>query len=280
MSAWVTRTKTALITGAAGGLGRATVERLGAGGWRVFATDLPGPRLDALGGADELIPLAMDVAERASVEACRETVAAREGGLDAIVNFAGVLEVGAMIELEEATYARLLDVNLLGTFRVNQVFFPLVQARGGRIVNLSSETGWQSGAPFNGAYASSKHAIEAYTDSLRRELMFLGVPVIKIQPGPFRTEMVASIEARFAQLARTSEHFGALLETVGALTASEARKAHDPALVADAVWKALSTTRPRAAYSVKPDPTRSLLDRLPIAAADRVLHLALTRLRR
>lgn len=73
----------------------------------------------------------------------------------------------------------------------------MLSSRKGRIVNISSETGWMSGGPFNGAYASSKHAIEAYSDSLRRELALLDMPVIKIQAGPFKTDMVKSIESNF-----------------------------------------------------------------------------------
>jgi NAD(P)-dependent dehydrogenase (short-subunit alcohol dehydrogenase family) len=78
-----------------------------------------------------------------------------------------------MVEMDEAVMKRVLDVNVMGTFRVNKAFFPLIKARRGRILNISSETGWQSGGPFDGAYASSKHCIEAYSDSLRRELALL-----------------------------------------------------------------------------------------------------------
>ncbi len=115
-------------------------------------------------------------------------------GLDGVVNFAGILAVGSSSRSKE-TCAACSTSTCMGTVRVNRALFPLVLARKGRIVNISSETGWQSGMPFNGPYAMSKHAIEAYSDSLRRELMFLGVQVIKIQPGPFRTAMVAGIDA-------------------------------------------------------------------------------------
>jgi NAD(P)-dependent dehydrogenase (short-subunit alcohol dehydrogenase family) len=191
------------------------------------------------------------------------------------VNFAGILAVGSLIEIGSETLRRVLDVNVMGTFRVNQTFFPLVLARKGRIVNISSETGWQSGMPFNGAYTMSKYAIEAYSDSLRRELMFLGVPVVKIQPGPFRTPMVSGIEPAFTRAADASTHFRDLLHRIKHLTGKEQAKARDPVLLAEVVHRALTTRHPRAAYSVKPDLQRSALSLLPARVADPLLKLAL-----
>jgi NAD(P)-dependent dehydrogenase (short-subunit alcohol dehydrogenase family) len=150
-----------------------------------------------------------------------------------------------------------------------------VLARKGRIVNISSETGWQSGMPFNGAYAMSKHAIEAYSDSLRRELMFVDVPVIKIQPGPFRTAMVTGIEPAFTRAAEASTHFKDMLNRIKHVTLKEQAKAHDPVLLAAVVYRALTTRHPRAAYSVKPDLQRAALSLLPARVADPLLKLAL-----
>ena len=127
--------------------------------------------------------------------------------------------------------------------------------------------------PFNGAYTMSKHAIEAYSDSLRRELMFLGVAVIKIQPGPFRTGMVAGIEQSFTRVAESSIYFKDMLNRLKHVTLKEQAKAHDPALLAEVVYTALTARHPRIAYSVKPDLQRAALSRLPARAADQVLKL-------
>jgi NAD(P)-dependent dehydrogenase (short-subunit alcohol dehydrogenase family) len=129
--------------------------------------------------------------------------------------------------------------------------------------------------PFNGAYAMSKHAIEAYSDSLRRELMFLDVPVIKIQPGPFRTAMVTGIEPAFTRAAEASTYFKDMLKRIKHLTLKEQAKAHDPVLLAEVVHRALVTRHPRAAYSVKPDLQRAALSLLPARVADPLLKLAL-----
>jgi len=263
--------RTVFVTGAAGGLGAATSRYLAERGWRVFAGDLDTAPLQEISRVPGVTGVPLDVTDDTSVAAARATVAASVDGLDAVVNFAGVLGVGSLVELDTEAVARVLDVNVLGTVRVNRELFSLVAARGGRIINISSETGWQSGMPFNGPYAMSKHAIEAYSDALRRELAFLGIPVIKIQPGPFRTAMVAGIERSFTRAMEASTHFKPLLARVMSLAVNEKNKAHDPTLLARVVHRALTAQRPRAAYSVKPDPARTVLNLLPTRLADAIL---------
>ena len=267
--------KNAFITGGSGGLGSATSTYLVNRGWHVFAADFDRKALAEMEGKPNITPIFIDVMDTASVEAAFNQVKSQVDGLDAVVNFAGILAIGSMVELEESTLQRILDVNVMGTFRVNRIFFPLLNDRKGRIVNISSETGWQSGAPFNGAYAMSKHAIEAYSDSLRRELTLLNIPVIKIQPGPFKTEMVASIEANFNRAVEGSKHFKEVLTRMKGLAMRESDKGHDPAELAAVIHAALTVKKPKAAYSVKPDPMRSLLEYFPTPWADAILKKVL-----
>lgn len=265
------------VTGGAGGLGGATARYLGERGWRVFAADVVEEALASIGRARNVTPVHVDVTNAASVERAARSLAKRVDGLDGVVNFAGILAVGSLIEIAEEELWHVLDVNVMGTFRVNKALLPLLLSRNGRIVNISSETGWQSGMPFNGPYGMSKHAIEAYSDSLRRELMFLAVPVIKIQPGPFKTEMVAGIERHFAGAAKASRHFGKLLRAVKGMTLAEQQKAHDPILVAETVHTALTARHPAVAYSVKPDPGRVAMNLLPDWVVDGLLEWVLRR---
>ena len=140
---------------------------------------------------------------------------------------------------------------------------------------ISSETGPQHAMPMNGAYAMSKHAIEAYGDSLRRELMFLGLDVVLVQPGPFRTGMTASILRRFQESTRPGSPFAAMAAVMGELAAGEDDKAADPRILAEAVWTAGTTSRPRHRYAVKWDVSRRVMDWLPVPLVDRALRLAL-----
>jgi len=268
--------KIALVTGAGGGLGHATVERLVANGWKVFAADISKDLLRSSMHDPDVVPVVMDVTNGESIQSAYDAVASQADRLDGIVNFAGIMGVGSLTDIPEERLARILDINVMGTYRVNKKFFPLVEAARGRIVNLSSETGWQSAAPFNGPYAMSKHAIEAYSTSLRRELALLGVKVITIQPGAFRTNMVAGIEQAFTAAEAETPKFAQVLRKLKALAGKEIESARDPDILAQVIETALTAKHPKPVYSVKPDRLRSSLERLPLRAADG-LYLAVLR---
>ncbi|MEH6591840.1 MAG: SDR family NAD(P)-dependent oxidoreductase [Halioglobus sp.] len=268
--------KTVLITGATGGLGLITAKLLADNGWIVYAADCNEKALGSIQNHTNIVPIFMDVSERSSVEKAFFEYTKSHNHLDAIINFAGILRVGSISEMNESELEKLLNINVLGTFRVNQIFIPLLlEHRKGRVINISSETGWQSGGPFNGAYAMSKHAIEAYSDSLRRELMFLDIPVIKIQPGPFKTDMVKSIEINFSKAIESTVNFKIPLTKTKEFALKEQVKAHSPDIIAQTVLTALNAKNPKAAYSVKADFSRTLLEYLPVSWADWILRKVL-----
>lgn len=267
--------KTAFITGGAGGLGSAMTHFLVKKGWHVFVADFDDALLAKIATVDNVTTVKIDVTDTESVENAVSEVAKATDGLDAVINFAGILALGSMAEIDEAVLKRVIEVNFFGTYRVNKACLDLLLARSGRIINISSETGWQSGAPFNGAYATSKHAIEAYSDSLRRELAFLDIPVIKVQPGPFKTDMVASIKANFDKAVESSTHFKSILGRMSKMAVRETKGGSSPNYLAKVIYEAMTTKKPKPAYSVKPDPMRSMLEYFPTTTADFVLKKVL-----
>lgn len=262
----MSQSRTVLITGAGGGLGGATARLFAARGWTVYAADLRPPP-----ATERIVPLHLDVTDTASVTAALEQV----GPLGCVVNFAGVLGVGALVEIEEEALRRILDINVLGTFRVNKAAFAQLREGGGRIITISSETGWQRALMLNGPYAMSKHAIEAYSDALRRELMFVGIPVSVIQPGPFRTDMTGGIATAFDAAIHEGSPFERLVRKVQRAASREESTAHDPAELAEVVWTAATSARPKHRYSVRPDTTRRVLHRIPTRWADPLIRRAL-----
>ena len=269
--------RTALVTGAGGGLGHATVERLVANGWKVFAADIDKDLLRSSMHDPDVVPIVMDVTDGESIKSAYDAITTHTEHLDGLVNFAGILGVGSLTDIPEERLARILDINVMGTYRVNKKFLPLLEAAKGRIVNISSETGWQSAAPFNGPYAMSKYAIEAYSTALRRELALLGIKVVTIQPGPFRTSMVEGIERAFTQAENETTRFAPVLRALKGLAAKQINSAHDPDILAQVIETALTAKRPRPVYSVKPDRLRSSLERLPLRAADQIYVTVLRR---
>ena len=259
-----------VITGAGGGLGAATTELYASRGWNVVAADLQAPP-----GGPNIAPVAADVTDQASLAALSDRVRKEHGRLDLVITFAGVLGIGPLAETDPERVRHVLDVNVMGTVRTVHALWDLLRETGGRVVLISSETGPQHGMPMNGAYAMSKHAIEAYGDALRRELMFLGLDVVLVQPGPFRTGMTASIRRRFQESTVPGSPFAAMAEVMGEMAAGEDDKATDPSVLAEAVWTAGTTARPRHRYAVRWDLGRRLLDHLPVPLVDKALALAL-----
>jgi len=265
--------RTVLVTGAGGGLGGATAALFARRGWRVLAADLRQPE-----AAPNLVPIEIDVTDTDSVARALATVEAEAPeGLDAVITFAGIMHVGPLVEIDDDSMRRMFEVNVLGTYRVVKAAFPLVLRRRGRVITISSETGWQKALMLNGPYAMTKHAIEAYSDALRRELMFLGIPVSKIQPGPFRTDMVGGIRAAFDRARGESTYFARLIDTVGSQAANEQHGANEPEVLAEVAWKAASSARPKRRYSVRPDRRRTVMHRLPDAVLDPLLQKLLGR---
>ncbi len=272
--------KTVLVTGAGGGLGHATTERLVANGWKVFAADISEDMLRSSMHDPDVVPIVMDVTDSDSIASAYDAVSSQTERLDGIVNFAGVMGVGSLTDIPEERLARILDINVMGTYRVNKKFLPLVEAAKGRIVNLSSETGWQSAAPFNGPYAMSKYAIEAYSHALRRELALLDIKVVTVQPGAFRTDMVAGIERAFTAAEAETPKFAPVLRKLKALAGKEIESARDPDILAQVIEQALTVKRPKPVYSVKPDKLRSALEVLPLRASDGLYVAVLKRARK
>src|ERR1700744_6575992 len=165
-----------LVTGAAPAIGRGTVEVLAARGHEVVAT---ARNADLLDGLPAVQILQLDVSDDASVRAA--VVAA--GDLDAVVNNAGVPGSGPRETYPLDSLRRVLEVNTLGPLRMAQAVAPRWRERGsGVLVNVSSVQG-KIGSPMEGAYAASKHALEALSETLHFELGYFGIRVVILEPG-------------------------------------------------------------------------------------------------
>ena len=188
--------RTALVTGAASGIGRATAVLFAGEGAQVAAADLPGDALDAVaaeiaaaGGRVRALPL--DVTDDARVRAAVAEVVAAFGSLDILVNCAGV-SVPAPFG-DEAAWQHTLDVNLAGTMRTCRAALPHLERCGaGRIVNIASTEGFGA-TPMISPYTASKHGVIGLTRGLAVEVALRGVTVNAICPGPIRTGMTAPI---------------------------------------------------------------------------------------
>ena len=183
-------TQSVLITGASTGIGAACAMELHRRGFRVFAgvrKAADGLRLQEQ-TSRWLAPLMIDVTDHASIAEAAKTVAGSlDGGrLVGLVNNAGIMVGGPLETLSAGDFRRQLEVNVVGQIAVIQAMLPLLRECRGRIVNIGSFSG-RVAVPYSGAYAASKHALEAMTDVLRVELRRWGISVSIIEPGSVKT---------------------------------------------------------------------------------------------
>ena len=160
--------KVILVTGAASGIGLAITNFLVEKGDHVIATDINKEALEPLSHNNSISTFYVDVTDIESVKKAYEKISEKFSAIDGIVNNAGIFVGGPLVELEARAIEKILSVNVLGAFNITKVFFPMLFTTKGRVVNIGSEVG-RFAFPLNGPYSMSKFALEAFSDSLRRE---------------------------------------------------------------------------------------------------------------
>ncbi len=258
-----------LVTGAGSGIGKMIAECMARRGWMVFAADINKEALESL-KSKNIFPIYMDITKESTIEDAYRKVAHETLYLDVILNCAGVGLMSSLVEEDIKKIEKVMDINLFGMIRVNKVFFPLLPKESGRIITISSECGWMSPSPFNGPYIMSKYAVEAYNDSLRRELNILGIKVIKIQPGSFKTAMHKNTIDNFKELVENTKYFKAELKSMSKMMRKELKNTNDPKYLMNAVVKACEAEKPKLNYRVKNSPSMTIINLLPEKTIDNI----------
>ena len=270
--------KSVLITGTSTGFGLLIAKTLADSGYEVYAT-MRGTEGKNQGAAQALRDWAaqrdralevveLDVTDDASVAAAAKTVLEKTGGIDVLVNNAGVLSVGFNEAFTIDDFHRVFDANVYGPFRVTNAFLPKMREKGdGLIISISSIMG-RIVLPFAGPYTASKWALEGLFESWRYELAPLGIDTVMIEPGGFPTE-IADKTGRpgngevMAQYGPTLEAFHQWTTAFGEMFSGD--NVPDPQDVADAVKATIETPKGERTFRVIVD---SLLPQAPTAIND------------
>lgn len=277
---------TVVVTGASTGIGQAGAEHLAALGFHVLAGVRKDEDADRITALDDprLRPLRLDVTDPGSVRAAAEEVAAAVGpdGLAGLVNNAGIAVSAPLEHVPIEELRRQLEVNVVGQVAVIQALLPLLRAARGRIVNISS-IGGRIALPLAGPYAASKFALEAISDTLRRELHAQGIEVVVIEPGGIKTPIwdkgVATADAIVENMPEEGKRlYGDLEQAIRRETTKIATDTGlPPSAVAERVGEALTAARPRTRYLVGRDAKirDAVARRIPDRAFDALLRRAL-----
>lgn len=241
-----------LVTGASTGIGRKIAEDLAQQGHFVYAGARKQKDLDALNQIENIQAVRLDVTIQQEIDAAVETVKQGGKGLYGLVNNAGVYIGGPLIEVDLEELHWLMDINVYGIYRVTQAFAPMIIESKGRITNISSISGINTGR-FSGHYSMSKHAVEAYTDALALEMEKFGVGVSVIEPGNYDSAIGATAKKRMAGTisAEKSPYYQEdLTEWLG--SSWDRSQYKGPGEVSEAATHALLSDKPLRRYMVVP----------------------------
>lgn len=249
------QSRSVLVTGCSSGIGAATADLLRDAGWQVVPTARKPDDLEAL-RARGFTPIALDVAEAASVEhAARALLERTNGTLGALVNNAGFCQAGAAEDVSRDALRAQFEANLFGLHQLTRALLPVFRRQGfGRIVNVSSVLGRIS-SPMLGSYCASKFALEALSDALRIELWNSGIWVALIEPGAILSRFRQNAaEALDRTVDRSQSGFGDVYAHEIERRRRQVKKpdwvTRPPEEVARKILHALESARPRRRYRV------------------------------
>ena len=241
--------KWALVTGAASGIGKAIAEYLSGNGWGVYATDIDLKGLSQFKKAENIRTIKIDTTKDPDVTRAVAFIQKQKTGLWALVNNAGVFFPGPLMDFPQKRFELQFEINLFGTQRITRAFFPLILESKGRIVNISSAAGFLA-TQFSGPYAASKHALEGWSDSLRRELIPHGVKVIVVEPGLIKTPLWRKEHHERIEQYKESIFYEANRKKLEHEIGAAGEKGIEPIDVARVVERSLLAANPKTRYLV------------------------------
>lgn len=260
------KNQTTLVTGASSGIGRETAQLLANRGARVFGTAREPESADPIPGVEFV---AMDVTDDASVTEAIQTIVKKAGPIRFVVNNAGYALSGALEETSIEEARQQFETNFFGVLRVTNAVLPKMRESGfGRIVNISSVVGFLP-SPFMGIYAASKHAVEAYSESLDHEVRNFGVRSLLVEPSYTKSNISQS--GKDAEI--TLKEYASQRQRTKQEVETGIKSGDDPGMVAQSVYRALTEKSPRLRYPVGKAVSLSWLRRfIPTGMFDKSLR--------
>ncbi len=248
--------KSVIVSGACGGMGKAVCEKLAQNNFQVFALDIGGKPAKGC----EFVKC--DVRDLNSIENAFEIIKSKTKKIDAIVHFAGIYDLNSLIEIDEKDFVKIFDINFFGIYRINKIFFPLLE-KGSKILMTSSELAPLNQLPFTGLYGITKSTIEKYAFSLRMEMNLLGIKVCLLRPGAVKTSLLNASTTALDKFCNNTKNFKCNAEKFKKILNSIETKHILPETIANTVLKILKAKKPKYVTKVNTNKWLKLLSSLP-----------------
>jgi len=259
--------KTILITGAAQGLGKALALEFQGKGCYVIATDLRTDPPGEFAGHERITWYPMDVTSDEAVESLVRVLSSKGITIDIIINNAGIDLYFPFTEGKAGLFKKIFEVNVFGSYRVNQNFLPLVKRPGGMFIHISSES-VNLAVPFL-PYPVSKKTLEGYVKAFRQEVSFLGMHATMIRPGPIDTDLLHHVE-QISYPVKNEAVKKAFLK-FAKMAPGNVGKTISPTEVAAFIFRVSQIPRPKAIYKINNDTKLRIAALLPFSLQEKIV---------
>lgn len=249
--------KKVLVTGAFGGMGKATIHLLKEQGFFVFAMDK-----NVCETEENIFPIEADITNEESVKKAFEEIKKQTDELFAIIHFAGIYMLDSLLEIETQNLDRIFDINFRGAFLVNKIFLPLLKNKS-RILMTTSELAPIDPLPFTGIYALTKSTLDKYAFSLKMEAQLLGISVSVLRAGAVSTNMLNDSVSSLSKFCEKTKIYKCNAKKFEKIVNSIEAKSTTPEKLAKKVCKIINKKKPKFAYNINRNPLLRLFSILP-----------------
>ena len=249
--------KAVLVTGAYGGMGRATTRELVKQGYTVFALD---KKTEA--PEENIIPIGADITDEGSLLRAAQILRSHTQSLFAIVHFAGIYMLDSLVEMDSESFEKIFRINVTGAFLVNKIFLPFLHS-GSRVLMTTSELAPLDPLPFTGIYAVTKSALDKYAYSLAMELQLLGISVSVLRAGAVDTGMLGVSTCALDRFCERTQLYSCNAERFKKIVDGVEARNIPPEKLAKKVSKILRKKKPAFSYCINRNPLLLLLNILP-----------------
>lgn len=249
--------KTILVTGAYGGMGKATCTRFVEAGYKVFALDR---KIDK--SIEGVTPISCDVTNDVELSNALSSIKESTDHIDLVVHLAGIYMLDSLVEISEERLEKIFNVNVFGVYKINKLVLPLL-SEGSRIIIITSELASLDPLPFTGIYAITKGALEKYAFSLRMELQLLGIDVTTLKAGAIETPLLGDSTSELERFVNNTKLYSCNATRFKEIVDSVESKCIKTNVLAEKIFKISCKKHTKFAYKINNNVLLKLLNFLP-----------------